>query len=410
MKNYLKPENRPNNIQSLIDYNFHQSNNDNISNYRTKKIYKGQDNYNMFLVSENYLLLQYLINKQQDQKEFCILEVGASNFQFATNKAKFINMQIEKGILLKDINVNLISIRSENNPFPTPTKDGNCQLWELGGFKIENLIEEFQSRNLQIGTLLGNVNTKFDLIVSYKTMKYLIDPLGTFIQMHDILKIGGIMLTDNFLFKIKNYNLNHFDDTGIFLSYLQDAGDNILIRINPDNKTYLHMAIEKHNEHFTLPFVYDNSRHSYCKLTHEPLRNNGYKLIKQITNQQAWQDNRNFAGSEILFKQLTQALLLEETDKLTKYRETLNLLNTPQYLSILKKQYDKDPFVDTINFNEYVKEEQEHSERAVSRLEKTITSLSDPNCQNFNFGYLDYQYVSNNDNSSQLSGEELSYI
>lgn len=111
VKGYLNAVNRTKDINFSIDLAFNKLKNQGFSDWGLQN---GQDNYNIFVVSENYML-QHLINKYPTQKDFYVLDVGAGNFQFAKNQAKFINTQIAKKILPNDISVNFISIRGESN-------------------------------------------------------------------------------------------------------------------------------------------------------------------------------------------------------------------------------------------------------------------------------------------------------
>lgn len=356
----------------------------------------------MFLVSENYLL-QYLINNHQNQKEFYILDVGAGNFQFGRNQAQFINNQINKGILSKDIIVNLISIRGEANSEEPYRNDGYCNLWELGNFKIENLAEEFEVKNQIFDKKLGDLNEKFDLIVSNYTMRHLVDPLGTFLQMHNVTKEGGLILTDTFKFEIKDYNLYDYDGAGILLSYLKDAGDNILVRCGSDDRGFPRIAVEKHSKNIELPFKYndvsyDSFHNSYCEIftTIEKPKDNSSSLVYQVMG---YNQYRNFAGSKSLFEKITRALLEQANNALTKCSNDLEQSSNVEFL---KRKYNDSSYNKKhYSFGEYIVMKPKSILESLTRVCKEFISiekfLTDPTTNSYKYNFNEYTYIQDSD-------------
>lgn len=173
------------------------------------------------------------------------------------------------------------------------------------------------------------------MIISSYCLRHLVDPLGTFIQMHTALKMSGLMLTDTFQFKLENYHLDPLNGTAILLSYLQDAGDSILVRCGKDNKGYPRIVVEKHSN-IELPFSYnsfdyDNDRNSYCQT---------YTVNELLRNNSGINDSRVFAGKKSLFKELNNILLLEQEDIIAK--DKLALLSLSNDNSYLQDTYDEE--------------------------------------------------------------------
>ncbi len=361
---YLNYTNRTKEINAKIDHAYEKISKHNASEWG---LYNGKSQYKMFIASETYLL-QNLINNNKEQKEFYILEVGAGNFQFGKYLAEFINQQINDGKLPKDITVNIISTRGEKNLKNPYFKDGNCQLWEFGNFKIENLIEEFKNKGL------GDLNGKFDLIMSNYTLRHLVDPLGTFLQMHDLVKKGGIILTDTFKFKVQDYQNSHAHNaTGILLSYLHDAGDEILVKKGRDDRSYPAIAVRKQGEDVKIPLNYsyyteDYYHNSYYEVfsSNEAPKNYANKLLSKVY---LTLDNI-VVGNKSLFTLLAKALLPENHMNLSQKEKELSDNLTLQkeykkYISIFNEQDD------IPTFDEYEKTQHD----PINWLKEEIESL-----------------------------------
>ncbi len=188
--------------------------------------YKGASHYNMCGINEHQWLTAF-IQQHNFRNDFYVLDVGAGDFSFGRAVANTINQHITDGKLRENISVTIISLCGEQNPDQEEIQDGNCRLLNLGAFKIENLFEELQIRNL-------DVENKVDLIVSRWTFCHLIDPVGTFAQALSLLRpVTGLLCMDEFYFL---YNDQPYDDQNI-IQLLFDANIPFIMK----EKNYLEM-------------------------------------------------------------------------------------------------------------------------------------------------------------------------
>ncbi|MBS0290172.1 MAG: ankyrin repeat domain-containing protein [Proteobacteria bacterium] len=178
---------RPSEINSAILSAWSALNNDSQSNWGC---FNGRDAYESCGIKQHELV-KSIIKNNPEKKEFYVLDIGAGNFQFGNALAEFLNSASD---LPKDVKVNIISIRGESNLNPEVKELGICKVFELGAFKIENLIEEFTARDFDL-------NKKLDLIVSNWCFRHLVDPVGTFLQAYSLLRPGsGLLNMDGFLY------------------------------------------------------------------------------------------------------------------------------------------------------------------------------------------------------------------
>jgi len=174
---------RPPAVQKKIDEKF----NDIAKFSKSYWTQNGRKKYLLCGIDDEKLILD-IIKQNPDQKEFYFLDVGAGRFQWVKNVFKFLTNNSE---VPKNKKYHIIGVNGEG-------KDkikiiGNFTIYKLGGFKIENIIEAFEERNIKI-------NGKIDLIVSSWTLRHLADPLGTFFQMHQLTKLNGYILLEGIPF------------------------------------------------------------------------------------------------------------------------------------------------------------------------------------------------------------------
>lgn len=154
--------------------------------------------YNILQIPEHYLIKKLILQAPIAKKDFYFLDIGAGNFQWVKGLASFINSQKD---LPNDITIHILGVRGEGGVEKIKAI-GKCKTYKLTAFKIENLVEEFESR----GLFLTNI---VDFAISRWTFRHLVDPLGTFVRTYHLLRPGnGILLMDGFFIFDKKRNLD----------------------------------------------------------------------------------------------------------------------------------------------------------------------------------------------------------
>jgi hypothetical protein len=185
MINYLNWRDRPPEVLEAINEAF------DVLQSRTESIwgfYNGRESYNLCGINEHELIRQMVLHAPLDQKVFTIIELGAGKFQWAVAVAKFLQSDT---ILPKDIHINIISTRGERYLGDRVVEVGQCTLYNLGNFKIEELFLQLQEQGF---CLTGQV----DLCLSHWCMIHLVDPLGTLLQVFELLHCDGWCVMDGF--------------------------------------------------------------------------------------------------------------------------------------------------------------------------------------------------------------------
>jgi len=195
---------RSENLKQIIDKVFNKLSEQTGSGWG---IYNGDNNYGICGVNEYRLMKKIIQQADGTQKEFYALDIGAGNFQWCEGLAKFLDQQTD---LSSDIKVHIIGIRGENYLGAEVVDTDRCKIYRLGAFKVENLFEQFKTKNLDI-------ENKVDLAVSRWTLRHLVDPVGTSIQIinHCLRPLTSYFLLDGFFFLTENDRLN--DETHNFL-------------------------------------------------------------------------------------------------------------------------------------------------------------------------------------------------
>jgi len=195
------------------------------------------DHENPYEICElnEYSLIKSMIQANPDRKSFYVMDIGAGNFGFGRGLAKFLN---ESTDIPNDVQVHIISVRGEDNTYPPVKIEGICISYEIGGFQVENISDELDRCGLDI-------TEKLDLIVSSHTFRHLVDPVGTFSQMYNLLRPGtGLMMANNdFDYYLQKENgSNEFGETMNILQktwapfVYKGSVEGFILR-RPDNKT-----------------------------------------------------------------------------------------------------------------------------------------------------------------------------
>jgi SAM-dependent methyltransferase len=228
----------------------------------------GSDTYQLCGIDE-HRLIKSLIKKYPHSKDFYVLDIGAGNFQFAHALAA--SLKADPSIPM-DVKIHIISIRGEPHLQSNPIIVGNCILYNLGQFKIENLLDE-------LNRLHFNVEGKIDLIVSRYCFNHLVDPLGTFIQAYNLLRPNeGLFLLTGFFHSRKSHKQveYHFEydknegkgkiiegSTSASNEYkaslyllLRDLNIPFLIQPDVDQNPLEHMILQKTQQSCQIPLRY----------------------------------------------------------------------------------------------------------------------------------------------------------
>lgn len=171
-------------------------------------MFNGNTEYLLANVKEQVLIKTMIENnyKQHNQKEFWILDIGAGDFSWGKALADYLNQELT----IDEIVVNIINVRGEKNTKEEIFTDGKCKMYNLGQFKIEEMITAFEDRNLH---LIHQV----DFMTSHACLQHLVDATGTFAQAYELLKpITGYFSFNDFNLFIQyeenqqpQFNLKH---------------------------------------------------------------------------------------------------------------------------------------------------------------------------------------------------------
>jgi len=188
-------------------------------------------------------LIQKLVKNEPTRKNFYVLDVGAGNFQWGDYLADVMEDVLQD----REVILHIISVRGEKN-LKNPIIHGKrCKVYKLGAFEIENISREMQSR-------VGVGNNKFDLIISHWCLRHLADPVGTFVQLYNLVRPHGVFLFDGFFYETKT------------------------LKIKPEKLEDVHMInllfnseapflVKTHNENYSInQFIVQKPDHRPCSL------------------------------------------------------------------------------------------------------------------------------------------------
>jgi hypothetical protein len=184
--------NRPESVKKLITQTFEEITRDTES----KWFFNGGKTYAICGIDE-FPLIRDIIKNAPYKKDFYIMDVGAGNFQFSKEMSRLINKDVANKNIRNDIKVHIIGLRGELNLEKEVYEEGVCQVYNFGAFPIENLREALAERGLK--------DIKLDFAISQWALRHLVDPVGTVVQLHELLSTGpntGYFLFDGFFYNI----------------------------------------------------------------------------------------------------------------------------------------------------------------------------------------------------------------
>src|SRR6185437_2308593 len=214
--------------------------------------FTGTKNYHLARIDE-YTIIKTLTTNSQNQKTFNIMDVGAGNFTLGNHLEKMLNNDTS---IPSDVTFNIFGLSGDNHKSKIESI-GKCTTYQFGGFKIEEVTNELNKKGIYL-------ENSFDFIISRMTFLHLIDPLGTFQQIYDLLKPKtGFLITDGFSFINKDskgnliydhtlsstYDLSSYFNAknvdGNMLLLLDDLDANFLFSFTHVWDGYSHFVIKK---------------------------------------------------------------------------------------------------------------------------------------------------------------------
>jgi hypothetical protein len=209
--------------------------------------YNGGMDYGMCGIKEYALMREIIIEAQKNRKDFYALDVGAGNFQWSKGLATFIDEQTD---ILEGVRVHIIGIRGEN--YSKDFKDRivetkRCKVYSLGAFKVEEIFAQFKDL---IGELGFDLENEVDLAVSRWCSRHLVDPVGTFLQIYQLLRPQtGFFLLDGFWFLLQNTSLEQDLSCDFRMTQLLlDAKIPFLTRFFNEAGSLSHFALQRRDE------------------------------------------------------------------------------------------------------------------------------------------------------------------
>ena len=236
--------------------------------------WNGQDTTKHGFLYVRTLATELIRHTPLEQKDFYIVNLGAGYFRKGSHDSHGWGWDLAKHVcaikdIRPDLTVHIISTAGEEHAdfIPVYGKEyGQCRLYELLGFQAEHFSDA-------IGKRMGeHIHNAIDLLVTRMTLPHLVDPVGTFKQLHDDLRPGtGLLCGDSFQIMCKKYPANsylehNFYETHIeahfpiMLSFLRDTKAPFLCHI--DGRTPLSPIVfvlkRKDASPCALPLAYDD--------------------------------------------------------------------------------------------------------------------------------------------------------
>lgn len=273
MKNthqHLSYKDRPEELKVVVENSFKAVSQDTVSSWG---IYNGSVQYNLFGNNSEYKILDKYVCSSM-KKEFYVLDIGAGNFQFSNALVK----HIQANSIYNQKIVHIFSIRGELNKDIEVINHSNIFQYNFGSFAIENIECEFIKRGF-------DMKGKIDFAVSHFTFLHFADPLGTFVQVFDLLNENAILTTDTFRYNIKSTGDNliaedKYSSTLMLAGFLIDMGHKVLLHDCSSGRSYPRIAVKKcNNKDLEIPLEYFDINQSNikqnaanCIITFKPIK------------------------------------------------------------------------------------------------------------------------------------------
>lgn len=254
------PSARPEYVTDAIDRVYAQVSGNSESGWRLN----GEESYRLAGVDEHRLIKHMIDTSDRAQKDFYFMDVGAGRFQWLGALAKF----LDKNYAHTDKHFHIIGCSGEGAKLETvqygipskmnleTTKTSKSTIYEFNGFKLEDAAKEFQHAGL-----FDRLNNNVDLIITNFALRHLVDPLGTFVQIYNLLKPkDGFMIMDGFPFYRVDESGKMIYSGGLNMDHLLlDIGAKFLKKPFDGMRSLDHYLIKKEQQQLTLPLYYKGS-------------------------------------------------------------------------------------------------------------------------------------------------------
>jgi SAM-dependent methyltransferase len=210
--------------------------------------------YKLAYLDEFRMLKSIIRENYPHRKDYYVLDVGAGEFGFSNKMVCLVNDDSE---IPRDITVHVIGVRGEKNPAQENFELGICKQYNLGYFKIENILNELEARNLDL-------LQKIDLIVTQWSLRHLVDPLGTFLQIYnDLLRPEtGFFLLDGFMYQC-DWQTNDVDawtdNVNMYRLALESGASFLVDNYNETRSLNRLVLVNTRNKKCHLPLAYDGT-------------------------------------------------------------------------------------------------------------------------------------------------------
>jgi 2-polyprenyl-3-methyl-5-hydroxy-6-metoxy-1,4-benzoquinol methylase len=153
-------------------------------------LYSGNPYYYLMNLNEDRLL-EFMLQQEQAESEFCVLDVGCSTSQWGDNA-----MWVLSSAGMENP-IRIFSVTGGSECEEATTTVGTVTHHVFNNFKIENTDEELARR--------GHGGVKFQLIVSNWALRHLADPVGTLRRLYSLLSPGqGMLMSNGFLLSLED--------------------------------------------------------------------------------------------------------------------------------------------------------------------------------------------------------------
>lgn len=183
---FLDPANRPDALKNAINASYDQQTRNKQAS--DAYLYHGSTHYPAVGGIDSVDELLHMMATTHDQKDFHVMDIGAGDFSWGRTTA-----QTLQGKLLPHQSVHIYSLTGENY-MREDRQEGQVHIHNRGQSYIECLSQGFMQKFI----FQSDESPKLDLIVSYMTFLHLNDPMGSFVQAYNSLKVGGMIMFDLF--------------------------------------------------------------------------------------------------------------------------------------------------------------------------------------------------------------------
>lgn len=224
----LNCDDRPHPLQVEIARNFNQ-----IASHTKSQwgLFNGTEDYEIANL-DAIKTIQHIVQTSRGE-EFWVVDVGAGNFQWIHHVADKLNAQKWP----RKVTIHLVGVRGEKVANETPVQKGISIIHKLGNIRIEEIGKEFKRRKLSL-------TSKVDFITSRWCMRHLADPVGTFLQLLQLLRPQGLIATDGFYYSFtKDLKPTFWDEK--MVSLLVDIGFPFLYLYVKKNTDASHFVIQR---------------------------------------------------------------------------------------------------------------------------------------------------------------------